>query len=67
MILDTRRGDAVGAVVGIRTFLGLGDKYVAVRVTDLAPQGDRLVSPYSKRELQRAANFQLTSVGFGPH
>jgi sporulation protein YlmC with PRC-barrel domain len=62
-ILDTSGGDVAGVVIGISGFLGLGDKNVAVKMSDITWEGDRLIVNRSKRELQRAFNYRLTDDG----
>lgn len=51
------RVDAV--VVGVGTVLGMGGKNVAVKLSDIKTDNNRLTLDRTKQQLQQAANYQL--------
>jgi sporulation protein YlmC with PRC-barrel domain len=58
VILD-RDGRVAAVVVDVGAFLGLGGRYVAVQLSDLKTDHDRLTLNQSKEELQQAATYNL--------
>ncbi|HXY99779.1 MAG TPA: PRC-barrel domain-containing protein [Stellaceae bacterium] len=60
-ILDTR-GAAVAAVV-IDVAMLIGSKTVAVKMSDIAWESNRLVVKYTLRELQRTVDYRMSGDG----
>jgi sporulation protein YlmC with PRC-barrel domain len=58
IVLD-RNGQVHAVVVDVGAFLGVGGKYVAVNLSDLKTDNDRLTLNRSKEELQSAQSYQL--------
>jgi sporulation protein YlmC with PRC-barrel domain len=58
VILD-RDGRVAEVVVDFGAFLGLGGRYVAVQLSDLKTDNDRLTLNRSKEQLQQAATYNL--------
>jgi sporulation protein YlmC with PRC-barrel domain len=64
IVLDTRSADVAAIVIDVGMLLG--SKAVAVRMSDIAWENDRLVVNYTLRELQRTVEYRLSSGGTGP-
>ena len=58
IVLD-RDGKVRAVVVDVGAFLGVGGKYVAVDLTDLKTDNNRLTLTRSKEQLQAAQSYQL--------
>lgn len=57
VLRGTDSAAATAVMIAIHSFLGLGDKDVAVRPGDLTWANNRLIVGYTKRELQRAPSI----------
>jgi sporulation protein YlmC with PRC-barrel domain len=53
-------GKVDSVVVDVGTFLGMGGKNVALSMSDIKTDHDRLTIDKSKTQLQQAPNYQLT-------
>jgi hypothetical protein len=59
LVLD-RDGRVAEVVVAVGSFLGFGGKYVAVRMSDLNNNDDRLTLDRTKGQLQQMAEYHLS-------
>ena len=64
VILD-RNGRVASVVVDVGTFLGAGGKNVAVRLSDIKTDNNRLTLDLTKEQLQRAQAYQLENPDTG--
>jgi sporulation protein YlmC with PRC-barrel domain len=64
VILD-RDGRVASVVVDVGTFLGMGGKDVAVRLSDIKSDNNRLTLNMTKDQLQRAQSYQLVDPDTG--
>ncbi len=64
VILD-RDGRVASVVVDVGTFLGMGGKNVAVRLSDIKSDNNRLTLDLTKEQLQEAQAFQLENPDTG--
>jgi sporulation protein YlmC with PRC-barrel domain len=64
LVLD-KDGKVVLVVVDVGSFLGFGGKYVAVRMSDLNSDNDRLTLDRTKEQLQQMAEYRLTDRNTG--
>jgi sporulation protein YlmC with PRC-barrel domain len=64
VILD-RNGRIASVVVDVGTFLGMGGKNVAVRLSDIKTDSNRLTLDLTKDQLQRAQTYQLENPDTG--
>jgi sporulation protein YlmC with PRC-barrel domain len=58
LVLD-RDGKIAAVVVDVGTFLGMGGKTVAVQLSDLKTDNNRLTLDRTKEQLQQMANYRL--------
>ena len=65
VILD-RNGTIASVVVDVGTFLGMGGKNVAVRLSDIKTDSNRLTLDLTKEQLQRAQTYQLENPDISP-
>ena len=64
VILD-RDGRVASVVVDVGTFLGMGGKNVAVRLSDIKTDNNRLTLDLTKDQLQQAQSYQLENPDTG--
>jgi sporulation protein YlmC with PRC-barrel domain len=64
LVLD-KDGRVASVVIDVGSFLGFGGKYVAVRLSDLNSDNNRLTLNRTKEQLQRMAAYQLTDRNTG--
>jgi sporulation protein YlmC with PRC-barrel domain len=64
IILD-KDGKVSAVVVGVGGVLGIGGKNVAVKLSDVKTDNNRLTLDRTKDQLQQAANYQLTDSATG--
>jgi sporulation protein YlmC with PRC-barrel domain len=64
IVLD-RDGRVAAVVVDVGGFLGMGAKDVAVRLSDIKTDNNRLTLDLTKPELQRMATYHLTDRNTG--
>ncbi len=64
-IVMDRDGKVAAVVVGVGGFLGIGEKDVGVRMSDINTDNNRLTLDRTKDQLQQAANYQLTDRSTG--
>jgi sporulation protein YlmC with PRC-barrel domain len=64
LILD-RDGRVAQVVLDVGAFLGMGGKYVAVSMSDIKTDNNRLTLDRSKEELQQAQAYRLTDRSTG--
>jgi sporulation protein YlmC with PRC-barrel domain len=64
VILD-QDGRVASVVVDVGTFLGMGGKNVAVRLSDIKSDNNRLTLDMTKEQLQEAQAFQLENPDTG--
>ena len=64
LILD-RDGKIAAVVVDVGTFLGMGGKSVAVKLSDLKTDNNRLTLDRTKEQLQQMANYRLENRNTG--
>jgi sporulation protein YlmC with PRC-barrel domain len=64
LILD-RDGKIAAVVVDVGTFLGMGGKSVAVQLSDLKTDNNRLTLDRTKEQLQQMANYRLENRSTG--
>lgn len=64
IVLD-RDGKVAAVVVDVGSFLGMGGKNVAVRLSDLKTDNNRLTLDMSKEKLQQANNYELENKETG--
>ena len=64
LILD-RNGKIAAVVVDVGTFLGMGGKSVAVQVSDLKMDHNRITLDRTKEQLQQMANYRLENRSTG--
>jgi len=60
VVVNAPASDVGAVVLGVRGFLHLDDKHVAVKMSDLAPSGDGFSVGYTKRQLQRTVDYRLS-------
>jgi len=58
-------GKVDSVIVDVGTFLGMGGKNVAVQMSEIKTDHDRLTLGMSKNQLQQAPNYQLTDRNTG--
>jgi hypothetical protein len=58
LVLD-KDGKIAAVVVDVGTFLGMGGKSVAVKLSDLKTDNNRLTLDRTKEQLQQMANYRL--------
>jgi len=63
-VLD-RDGKVAEVVINVGSFLGMGGKYVAVRMSDLNANNDRLTFDMIKQQLQQMAEYRLIDRNTG--
>jgi sporulation protein YlmC with PRC-barrel domain len=64
IILD-RDGRVAAVVVDVGGFLGIGSKYVAVRLNEIKTDNNRLTLDVTKPQLQQMAEYRLTDRNTG--
>lgn len=64
-LIINERGRVVAAVVDVGTFLGMGGKYVAVPLSDLKTDNNRLTLDMTKEQLQQAQAYNLENPNTG--
>ena len=64
LILD-KSGKVAAVIVDVGSFLGMGGKYVAVGVSDLKTDNNRLTLDRSKEQLQQMAAYRLDDRNTG--
>ena len=64
VVLD-RDGRVASVVVDVGTFLGMGGKNVAVRLSDIKSDNNRLTLDMTKEQLQEAQAYQLENPDTG--
>jgi sporulation protein YlmC with PRC-barrel domain len=64
LVLD-RDGKIAAVVVDVGTFLGMGGKTVAVQLSDLKTDNNRLTLDRTKEQLQQMANYRLENRNTG--
>jgi sporulation protein YlmC with PRC-barrel domain len=64
LVLD-KDGKVDAVVIDVGSFLGMGGKYVAVKISDLKADNNRLTLDRTKEQLQQMANFQLENRNTG--
>jgi sporulation protein YlmC with PRC-barrel domain len=64
LILD-REGKIASVVVDVGTFLGMGGKTVAVKLSDLKTDNNRLTLDRTKEQLQQMATYRLENRNTG--
>src|SRR3981081_3023550 len=58
LVLD-RDGRVAAVVVDVGSFLGVGGKYVAISMSDIKTDNNRLTLDRSKEQLQQMAEYQI--------
>jgi len=64
LVLD-KDGKIAAVVVDVGTFLGMGGKTVAVQLSDLKTDNNRLTLDRTKEQLQKMANYRLENRNTG--
>ena len=64
-IVLNRDGKVDAVVVDVGSFLGMGGKYVAIPLTDIKTDNNRLTLDRSKEQLQQMAAYQLENPDTG--
>jgi sporulation protein YlmC with PRC-barrel domain len=64
LVLD-RDGRVADVVVDVGSFLGVGGKYVAVRLSDINSNNNRLTLDRTKEQLQQMAEYRLEDPNTG--
>ena len=64
LILD-RSGQVAGVAIDVGTFLGMGGKTVAVKLSDLKMDNNRITLDRTKEQLQQMANLRLENRNTG--
>jgi sporulation protein YlmC with PRC-barrel domain len=64
LVLD-RDGKVAAVVIDVGTFLGMGGKTVAVKVSDLKTDNNRLTLDRTKEQMQQMANYRLENRNTG--
>ncbi len=64
LIID-RDGRVAAAVVDVGTFLGMGGKYVAVPLSDIKTDNNRLTLDMTKEQLKQAQDYHLANDNTG--
>ena len=64
LVLD-KDGKVAAVVVDVGTFLGMGGKTVAVQLSDLKTDNNRLTLDRTKEQLQQMANYRLENRNTG--
>ena len=64
LVLD-KDGKIAAVVVDVGTFLGMGGKSVAVKLSDLKTDNNRITLDRTKEQLQQMANYRLENRNTG--
>ena len=64
LVLD-KDGKVAAVVIDVGTFLGMGGKTVAVKLSDLKTDNNRITLDRTKEQLQQMANFRLENRNTG--
>ena len=64
LIID-KDGRVAAAVIDVGTFLGMGGKNVAVPLSDIKTDNNRLTLDRTKEQLQQMANYDLANRNTG--
>jgi sporulation protein YlmC with PRC-barrel domain len=64
LVLD-RDGKVAEVVIDVGSFLGMGGKYVAVKMSDINADNNRLTLDKTKQQLQQMAEYRLTDRNTG--
>jgi sporulation protein YlmC with PRC-barrel domain len=64
-IVLNRSGNVDAVVVDVGSFLGMGGKYVAIPLSDIKTDNNRLTLDRSKEQLQQMANYELENRNTG--
>jgi sporulation protein YlmC with PRC-barrel domain len=64
LILD-RDGKVANVVIDVGAFLGIGGKYIAVNMTDIKSDNNRLTLDRTKEQLQQMAGYRLEDRNTG--
>jgi len=64
-LVINKDGQVAAAVVDVGTFLGMGGKYVAVPLSDIKTDHNRLTLDMTKEQLQQAQAYNLTNPDTG--
>ena len=64
IVLD-KDGKVAAVVVGVGGLLGVGGKNVAVKLSDIKTDNNRITLDRTKQQLEEAANYQLTDSATG--
>ncbi len=64
LIID-KDGRVAAAVVDVGTFLGMGGKYVAVPLSDIKTDNNRLTLDMTKEQLKQARQYHLANDNTG--
>ena len=64
-IVFNKSGTIAAVVVDVGSFLGMGGKNVAVKLSDIKTDNNRLTLDRTKEQLKQAANYQLKDEGTG--
>lgn len=64
-LIINKDGRVAAAVVDVGTFLGMGGKYVAVPLSDLKTDNNRLTLDMTKEQLQQAHAYNLENTNTG--
>jgi sporulation protein YlmC with PRC-barrel domain len=60
IVRDVRTSEIAAVVIRVHGFLGLDDKNVAVKPSDLVTGSDSLAVRYTKRQLQRTVDYRTS-------
>jgi sporulation protein YlmC with PRC-barrel domain len=64
-LVINKDGRVDAAVVDVGSFLGMGGKYVAVPLSDIKTDNNRLTLDMTKEQLQQARNYRLENTNTG--
>src|SRR5947208_585246 len=64
-VILNRSGNVDAVVVDVGSFLGMGGKYVAVPLSDIKTDNNRLTLDRSKEQLQQMAKYELENPNTG--
>jgi sporulation protein YlmC with PRC-barrel domain len=64
-IVLNRSGNVDAVVLDVGSFLGMGGKYVAIPLSDIKTDNNRLTLDRSKEQLQLMANYELENRNTG--
>ena len=64
-IVLNRSGNVDAVVLDVGSFLGMGGKYVAIPLSDIKTDNNRLTLDRSKEQLQQMANYELENRNTG--